>query len=49
MRKVGGDCVEIDTIDDAEDFSETVHCMECIGLGSEAQDGVFRVRVLRKM
>ena len=31
-------------MDDAEGFSETMRCMESIGLGPEAQEGVFRVR-----
>ncbi|CAM9958477.1 unnamed protein product [Ectocarpus sp. 12 AP-2014] len=39
----GGGCVEIDSMDDAESFSETARCMESIGIGSEAKEGVFRV------
>lgn len=31
-------------MDDGEGFSETSRCMESIGLGPEAQEGVFRVR-----
>lgn len=46
INQVGGDCVEIDSMDDAEGFSETTRCMESIGLGPEAQEGVFRVRYL---
>lgn len=30
-------------MDDAEGFSETARCMESIGIGSEAKEGVFRV------
>lgn len=30
-------------MDDADKFLETTSCMESIGLGPEAQEGVFRV------
>eukprot|EP00752_Nemacystus_decipiens_P006633 g5963.t1 len=40
---IGGDCVEVNSIDDKEGFSETSRCMESIGLGPDQQQGVFRV------
>eukprot|EP00903_Cladosiphon_okamuranus_P009465 g9021.t2 len=40
---IGGDCVEVNSIDDKESFSETCRCMESIGLGPDQQEGVFRV------
>ncbi|CAM9398169.1 unnamed protein product [Pylaiella littoralis] len=40
---VGGNCVEIDSMDDTEGFAVTSRCMESIGLGPDKQEGVFRV------
>lgn len=42
-NQIGGDCVEVHSIDDKEGFSETSRCMESIGLGPDQQEGVFRV------
>lgn len=41
--QVGGNCVEIDSMDDTEGFAVTSRCMESIGLGPDKQEGVFRV------
>ena len=41
--------MDVDTIDDADKFSETCRCMESIGLGPEAQEDVFRVRIAFEM
>lgn len=48
-NQIGGDCVEVASIDDKEDFSETSRCMESIGLGPDQQEGVFRVSVSVKL
>ena len=38
-----GDCVEVDNVDDAKEFSETLYALTLCGVGSKQQSLILRV------